>query len=389
MIENKKYEVLGLNELKVLIIDDDEQVLDMTNFLLEDFQYYNCKLRLFEARSAKEARQIYEQNPDIAVALVDIIMESDDAGLLFIQSIREQNDLMRLIIRTGQPGIYPPEEIFLKYDINDYLNKNDLSHQRMSLAITAALRNYLDILLLQHFNTQKISQERLLLSQSKNAVLGEMIQAITHQWSQPLTILKMSHECLDMDCTQEHFDAHSARENLAIMQNQIVYMSNTLHDFKNFFSPNKEKTYFTLEDAVSNAQHITSNKYFALNVQNSLRHYIYGHLNELSQVLIILFNNTCDAIKDRKINDAKIDIWTEEDDKRLYIYIHDNAGGIPQKVLEHIFSKYNTSKNYGTGIGLYLCKFILNREFDGDINAFNQDDGACFLITLPLSSPSL
>lgn len=389
-MNHDKYKILGIDTLKLLIVDDDEQVLEMSKFVLEDYSYYGCSLEIIEAKSAQEAKEMFNTYNDIAIAFIDIIMEEDNAGLDLIQHIRNsKNDLTRLIIRTGQPGIYPPEEIFFKYDINDYLNKNDLSHQRLILSLTSAIRSYLDVLLLNKISSQKIAHERMLLSQSKNAAIGEMIQAITHQWSQPLTILKMSQEFVQSDFNQEQIDKDAINENLQIMQKHINYMTTTLHDFKNFFSPNKDKSFFSVEDAIENARNIISNKYITFDIQTPNNHYVYGHLNELSQVFIILFNNTCDAVKDKSKQNATVKIWSEVCDDKVYIYIHDNAGGIPDKVLLNIFAKYNTSKQYGTGIGLYLTKLILNREFNADIEAFNQDEGACFLISLPLQKHDL
>lgn len=376
------YSNINMDDLNILIVDDDQQVIEVSKFVLEDYVFHGRKLNILEALSPQEAINILKNEPDISVSLIDIIMDEDDSGLKLIDFIRNElkNNKMRLIIRTGQPGIFPPEDIFFNYDINDYLNKNDLSNQRLIFSLTSAIRSYFDILLIENITNQKLEQEEILLAQSKNAAIGEMLQAITHQWSQPLTILKMASELI----SREYKMKNDIKEYLSQISDQIDYMSTTLHNFKNFFSPYKKKMPFNISEAVNNAVNLISKKHININFDHSAKYFSYGYINELSEIFIIMFNNTIDAAKENKKNkkaDIKIDI--HEKDENIIINFSDNAGGIPENILKKIFSKYNTSKENGTGIGLYLVKVILEQEFNGKIKAQNNQEGAVFEIMLP------
>jgi len=129
---------------KVAIIDDDEAVHDGTRFALANYSLNGRGLDLFSARSAEEARALFQAHSDIAVVLLDVVMESDTAGLDFVNYIRDElaNDTVRIILRTGQPGQAPEQRVIVDYDINDYKAKTELTSDKLFTAITAALRSY-------------------------------------------------------------------------------------------------------------------------------------------------------------------------------------------------------------------------------------------------------
>ncbi|RKZ89400.1 MAG: hypothetical protein DRR19_11565, partial [Candidatus Parabeggiatoa sp. nov. 1] len=121
------------NSWEVLIIDDEEDVHQLTRFVLEDYVYQGKKLNFVSAYSAQEAKALFEQYPNVAIVLLDVVMETNDAGLKLVKYIREtqQNHFVRIILRTGQPGYAPEKQVILKYDINDYKNKTELTDQKL------------------------------------------------------------------------------------------------------------------------------------------------------------------------------------------------------------------------------------------------------------------
>lgn len=135
---------------KVLIVDDDADVHSVTRLVLADFVFDGRALDFMEARSAGEAIQLFAQHPDIAVALVDVVMETEDAGLRVIRHVREvlKNSFVRLILRTGQPGSAPERDVISQYDINDYKAKTELSALKLYSTMMTALRSYRDIMAL-------------------------------------------------------------------------------------------------------------------------------------------------------------------------------------------------------------------------------------------------
>lgn len=129
---------------KVAVIDDDPSVHSGTRFALQDYQLNGRRLELLPAHSAREGRELLAAHPDIAVVLLDVVMESDSAGLELVDFIRNdlKNEVARIILRTGQPGQAPERSVIVDYDINDYKAKTELTADKLFTAITAALRSY-------------------------------------------------------------------------------------------------------------------------------------------------------------------------------------------------------------------------------------------------------
>lgn len=135
----------------VLIVDDEQSVHAVTSMVLRDLQVDDRRIRFISAYSAEEARRIYRQQSDIAVAFVDVVMETEHAGLEFVQWLREEmhDRAIRVIIRTGQPGSAPEQEVIRRYDINDYKEKTELTSTRLATTLTVALRGYHQITTIQ------------------------------------------------------------------------------------------------------------------------------------------------------------------------------------------------------------------------------------------------
>lgn len=132
---------------RILLVDDDEDVHLATLYALKGIEILGRRLAFLHARSADEARRLLQQEGDIAVALVDVVMETKDAGLLLARFIREEVGLLdtRIILRTGQPGDAPEDKVIRDYDINDYKTKSELTSGKLYATITAALRSYSQI----------------------------------------------------------------------------------------------------------------------------------------------------------------------------------------------------------------------------------------------------
>jgi CheY-like chemotaxis protein len=132
---------------KLLVVNDEEEVQVITRMVLEGMTFSGRGLTFLGAYSAREAREILRRESDIAVILLAVVMESGQAGLELVEFIRTElgNRLVRIILRTGQPGQAPERKVITEYDINDYKHKAELSEQRLFTAITAAIRSYRDL----------------------------------------------------------------------------------------------------------------------------------------------------------------------------------------------------------------------------------------------------
>ncbi|WP_426439421.1 ATP-binding response regulator [Bradyrhizobium genosp. P] len=129
---------------KIAVIDDDHAVHEGTRFALSDYNLNGATLEVLSAYSAAEGRTLMRDNPDIAAVLLDVIMETDVAGLELVEYIRNEikNETVRIILRTGQPGQAPERRVIVQYDINDYKAKTELTADKLFTSLTAALRSY-------------------------------------------------------------------------------------------------------------------------------------------------------------------------------------------------------------------------------------------------------
>ena len=176
---------------------------------------------------------------------------------------------------------------------------------------------------------------------------------------------------------EEYFDKKVLQAN-----EQLQFLSKTIDDFKDFYTQNKEKELFSVKDAVQNATTILSADLKTNNITLELKFEVYeeikifGVKSELSQVLIAILSNSIDVLKN--IKNPKIKISITANDAEVIISLEDNGGGIKSKNLKIIFEPYFTTKEEGTGIGLYLCKMIIEESFGGKIFVENKKEGVLF-----------
>lgn len=132
---------------KVLVVDDDQLVHNTTKLVLSDFVFEGKKTSLLHAYNSEEAKRVLREHQDIAVVFLDVVMETEDSGLRMVQYIRKElkNSLIRIILRTGQPGQAPEEKVIVEYDINDYKTKTELTVQKLYTSLISALRSYRDL----------------------------------------------------------------------------------------------------------------------------------------------------------------------------------------------------------------------------------------------------
>ena len=144
---------------KILIVDDDVEVHNITKLVLKGFQYLDKGLEFIQAYSAKEAKEILLKHHDIALVLLDVVMEYEHAGLDLVKVIREEmkNSSIRIILRTGQPGVASQVDVISNYDINDYIAKTELSAQKLFSIVIAGLRAYNELISLEE-SRQKLLQ---------------------------------------------------------------------------------------------------------------------------------------------------------------------------------------------------------------------------------------
>ncbi len=239
--------------------------------------------------------------------------------------------------------------------------------------------------------------EQIMMQQSKMASMGEMLSNIAHQWRQPLSIISTVASGVKM---KKQFATIGDDELIKYMDdigNSVEFLSKTIDDFSDFFKPDKQKVKFTASSVVDRSVKIldATLKNNDIEVIKKVQDIELNQLDgELMQVLINILNNAKDILKENKVDHKKILIKVSQKNNRAIFIIHDNGGGVPANIIDHIFEPYFTTKHksQGTGIGLYMSHQIITKHMNGFISVENApityEDveyfGAKFIVDIPI-----
>jgi len=238
---------------------------------------------------------------------------------------------------------------------------------------------------IQHALEEHHQQNKIMIQQSKLASMGEMIGNIAHQWRQPLNALGLINQKIAILSKRGKLSDDMIQTNTSNANELIFSMSNTIDDFRDFFKPDKQAETFDIAEVVN-----ASIKLLDSSLEDShIKLYIdisqgeckiFGYKNEFIQVVVNIINNAKDALKEKSTGSRDIFINSVNENGIVTFNISDNAGGIPEDIINRIFEPYYTTKEEGkgTGIGLYMSKTIIEDNMNGNISAYNTEDGAMF-----------
>ncbi|MBD3840323.1 MAG: HAMP domain-containing histidine kinase [Campylobacterales bacterium] len=244
-------------------------------------------------------------------------------------------------------------------------------------------------------NRQK---DQKLLSQSRYAGMGEMIGNIAHQWRQPLSAISTTATGVQLQMELGIIEDEEIKTSLNKIVEFTNFLTQTIEDFRGYLKEDKEQQEFDIIEIFQRSKNIVESTYYNHNIQiiyqpTQLKKKSFGFSNELSQVFLNILNNAKDALLEKNTPNKKVFIEFSEDGQYNTIKITDNAGGIPEKIIDKIFDPYFTTKHQsqGTGIGLYMSKDIVEKNMFGSISAENVTiytdtlpfKGACFTISIP------
>jgi len=364
-----------MNKFNILLVDDIEENIYALKLIIEDCFDVN----IYSALSAQEGIKILMEK-DIDLILSDIQMPEID-GFEFAEYIKgiDKTKNIPIIFITGI------------YDKNEYQQKGYnlgaieyISKPIDDKLLTSKLKVYIDL-----FESSKLSQEELhrkdeiLIHQSKMATMGEMIGVIAHQLKQPLNILSLYCSDIKDSYKYDEIDETFIEKFDADTQEQIAFMTETINGFTNFFNPNKEKQQFSLKSAIDNTLHLLDKQMLNNNITIHTtigKENVYGVESEFSQIFLNLITNSKDAFIERKIENREISITTLTKEQYSIVIFEDNAGGIPKENIDKIFDPYFTTKEYGTGTGLYMVKLVIQNSFEGKLKIQTSDKGTKFIV---------
>jgi len=237
---------------------------------------------------------------------------------------------------------------------------------------------------------KRAEKETMLEQQAKMAAMGEMMDAVAHQWKQPLNAISMLSDLLQSDYNDGNVDQDYIDDVSNTIEQQVEHMVSTLNEFRTFFRPNKTAEPFGLRRSLQGVQLLVKDEFLqngiTIDIDNQDEVIINGIENEFKHLILNIINNAKDAFNERRCKERNISIRFFKEDATVYIEIEDNAGGIPEQVINDIFKPNITTKpeDKGTGIGLYMSARIVEKH-QGKIMVNNNVKGALFTISLPLS----
>lgn len=389
-------------EYLVLVVDDDEYVHQLTKMVLRGFSFEDSPIRLASAMSGQEAIEYLNKHSNVAVALVDVVMETDHAGLDLVNHIRNDsnNNEIRLIVRTGQPGAAPEESVFRDYDVNDYLSKTELTAHKLRMALLNALRSYRDIrhavdLQKQIMQAEQESEAAAAASEAKSQFLAHM----SHEIRTPLNGIigiadLLSQSQLDDSQSQYLKTIRNSGEALLAIINDIL-------DFSKIEAGKLEleNTDFCLKELGQSlndlfiAQLTEKQLEFKFTLDPELPEYIKGDPLRLKQILLNLIGNSLKFTSTGGVY-VHVKAVQSQPDLRIEFNVTDTGIGIPddkQKVLFQAFTQVDSSttrKYGGTGLGLQISKRLVEL-MNGEIHVESQQgQGSSFIFTIDMGKGS-
>jgi signal transduction histidine kinase len=230
-------------------------------------------------------------------------------------------------------------------------------------------------------------KDKVMLAQGRQAAMGEMINNIAHQWRQPLNNLGLIVQSIQTEYDMGTLTPEEMNDDVDKSMKSIMFMSQTINDFSSFFSIDKAKVTFSVIQGINKViammEASLSKQGITIRVEKLDDVSIVGYFNEYNQVLLNILNNAKDILMERTVPHPNIKITVARIGNNAVVTIRDNAGGIPDDIIDRVFDPYFTTKGQdkGSGVGLYMSKIIIEEHFEGSLTAANVGDGAEFTIS--------
>ena len=394
---------------KVIIVDDDQTILQASVRLLRKFIFEGRKLEIIIGSSGAQAKQLIAEHADTAVIILDVIMETKDAGLQVVTYIRNElgNNNVRILLRTGQAGQFDEEEVFEKYNINDFLEKADLSSRRLKTAIKGGLRAFR---MLEEIDAT-VQREMILreAADAANQAKSEFLANMSHELRSPMSSIKSGLTIIkevinDPEADAEDWeDAQKAVKYAESSADRLMGLVNGILDLSKLEAG---KMVFNIQsgdikDLIDMASHEISPqlqaKSLTLKIElNGIKTELAFDFSKMMQVFINLLNNAIKFTAEGKqitvsLSEGSIARGRRQSDSgtvaTLDLCVSDQGIGIPEDELFHVFDKFVQSSKTkdgsgGTGLGLPIAQEIMLNHGGHIWAENNQHGGANFIISL-------
>jgi len=388
---------IGANPWHILIVDDEQSIHDVTQLAIGKLNYLQRGLHFFNAYSAQQAKVYLAEHKDIALVLLDVVMESQDAGLQLVKYIREtlNNKLIRIILRTGQPGEAPELSVIMDYDINDYKEKTELTRQKLITSTISSLRAYRDLSLLEKQRQELVLAKRAatVSERTKNAFLSNL----SHEIRTPLNAIMGFSQIIREEAIEQQLSSiqahnkhvYEAGEHLGKLFSGMLELSK-MQAQQLIPQPN----WFSLGDLLEEVSTIPNTTW--KQQQNNHFHQInrcgidkiHSDYYFWQQIFSHLIDN---ANKFTKSGNIYIELSNYQQDQSSWLcfVIRDTGIGIDKSQLDYLFQHFTQANersdrvHQGTGIGLALVKSYCD-SLGGEITIQSRlNEGTTVTVKLP------
>ncbi len=379
LVEIGKKEDESLEKWKILIVDDEEDIHHVTRIALKGFTFRGKPVVFYDAYSAAEAEKILKKHPDIALILLDVVMETTNAGLDLVKIIRDKlgNKVTQIIIRTGQPGQAPERDVIVSYEINDYKTKTELTSLKLFTVALASLRAYEAVQQIGRLNEEfkleinrHIRKEKILEHAKEKAEKSEQQKSIfLHQMSEkvqgPLNLILDSSDTIRKEVKDQVNDnIRQLFDDMSYSGKEIIRAVQMIKDLSEIqadnYEVNREKISVSdaIRDILADEKYAIHKSGIDLVVENKasldiilIDEYAFGQI--LSNVIDNAVKNTKEGLIEIKVS--------QDNDKFLKISVSDTGRGMSQSFQKEMFFPFkrelsNDANAHGLGLGLTLTK---------------------------------
>lgn len=401
---HKNGAIIWVNVSVILLKDNVNQPLYYVKIIRDITQ---IRLLMYDLEQEKEKfKRIIEFTP------IPILIYNNNGEILVLNKIFKESSGYKLSelrdINTFIKKLFPHESDEKIYALKEYYDNPLRTKEVQEQVFTTKNSTKMSILLnAVSFNTTQQNAEKifiiamiditdmkekdeLMIAQSRQAAMGEMLSMIAHQWRQPLSVISIAANGIQADIDLENKITTEALEDMInSIRTQTSYLSNTIDDFRDFFKPDtkREKTSIEtiLKQITTLVQKSLDNNNIRLEFPANDDVVISTYAHQLIQVLINIINNAKDALVEKNTPDALIKIDSKKEKDELILSICDNAGGIDASIRDKLGQAYvSTKSKNGTGLGLYMSIVITQKHLRGKLYWESDDKGSCFYVALPL-----
>ncbi len=384
---------------KLLVVDDDDEVHRVTELALRNFRYEGRAVEVIRALTGEQARALAREHHDLAVIFLDVVMETEDAGLKVIDYIRNQlnNRLVRIIVRTGQAGRAPEIDVVARYDINGYREKTEMTSDKLMSQLYTSLSSYRDLLALSSEMRRREEADNKLLQQyaqlqAAHRRLQSFARAASHDLQEPLRKIGLWTDKLTGALQVE--PGSKVEEAAGKLIGYSARISDLIDGLRQSYQLETQETAIStvqLNALFDQVLAAVNKKHEAVELQTEVDE--LGSIQGDADSLLLLFSTLIEEVAlnnpEQKTAQVRIETCPAHEDDALCIHIFCQGQGIEPGELAKMFEPYSRAVINGvpsTGIGLYLCKRIVDANA-GSIEVQSEAGlGTEITVRLPVAS---